>query len=499
MPVKPERIHGKQVLAYIDGIPTRRIQSIDYNSSFDTDTIFELGNPGFVEEAVNSVETPITMTSNEWGNTDLEAMMFEKFKVKPIISATATRFTAAGAIMGQTATIASAGDWLQIVGNGATIIGDYVKVKAITAAAPNYIYSIEGTYPMSAVPSPGYYACLCNKYVITENDLDAKYTDLILPYRYSPTSTNLMYSVLLPRAVVNNLTYRMDTGGAAEITYALTGDEERLVLGSMRELIEAPASLISYATSGTLTVAIPTYNEGRRNAGGKYLLYANNQLATTNQIVNTLISTLGTLHVKLDSGLGLDSTGRYKYFFSRITKKGFRGVQTFTSGIGKLKRGYMDVCLATGNASTTKILRISGVDMTIPLARESLTEMGTDKPYGRQLTNPFKAEVTVSFTRNDLREYALLVNKVSQFDAGTLKEILMDDLKASKNTKIEVKLYNSRITHSANTLLKTFKFTSCNFIGDTTTTPVTGGAGLVFNFSSPNVTITGSGLPPIYL
>lgn len=75
----------------------------------------------------------------------------------------------------------------------------------------------------------------------------------------------------------------------------------------------------------------------------------------------------------------------------------------------------------------------------------------------------------------------------------------MDDLKASKTTKIEIKLYNSRVTHNATTLLKTFTYTGCNFIGDSTTTPVTGSSGLEMNFSSNNITITGSGLPPIYL
>lgn len=76
MAVKQERIQGKQVYAYVDSTPTRRIQTLDYNSNFTIDSVFELGNAGIVEDSVSLVETGITLNSNEWGSTDLEAMLF---------------------------------------------------------------------------------------------------------------------------------------------------------------------------------------------------------------------------------------------------------------------------------------------------------------------------------------------------------------------------------------------------------------------------------------
>ena len=114
-------------------------------------------------------------------------------------------------------------------------------------------------------------------------------------------------------------------------------------------------------------------------------------------------------------------------------------------------------------------------------------------------------EVTLTFNRNDLREYAKLLGQAnssedagSNFDDGTLKEILMTDLKAVKNANIVVKFYSSQTTHDATTLLKTMTFNNCNFIGDNSTTPITGASGLEMTFSTQTVNIVGSGLPPVY-
>ena len=80
MAVKPNRVQAKQVYAFVNSTPTRRVQSFDWSSNFTTEEVFELGNAGIVEDSVSLVETNITMNSNEWGTTDLEAMMFGVFE-----------------------------------------------------------------------------------------------------------------------------------------------------------------------------------------------------------------------------------------------------------------------------------------------------------------------------------------------------------------------------------------------------------------------------------
>ncbi len=84
MATKPTRIQSKQVYALINGIPTRRVQSFDWNSNFTIESVFELGNDGIVEDSVNLVETGITWNSNEWGTTYLVYMNIEMF-VKGLI------------------------------------------------------------------------------------------------------------------------------------------------------------------------------------------------------------------------------------------------------------------------------------------------------------------------------------------------------------------------------------------------------------------------------
>ena len=80
MATKPTRIQSKSVYGLIGSTPTRRVQGLDWQSNFTTESVFELGNAGLVEDSVSLVETAITLNTNEWGTTDTEAMMFGVFK-----------------------------------------------------------------------------------------------------------------------------------------------------------------------------------------------------------------------------------------------------------------------------------------------------------------------------------------------------------------------------------------------------------------------------------
>jgi len=507
MAVKPLRLQAKQVYAYVNSSPTRRVQSFDWSSNFTIDSVFELGNAGIVEDSISLVESSITANSNEWGTTDLEAMMFGIYEQRNIRgkSATVTPQSTISTLIvnaygdgGSWSSKVAVGDWLQVVRYNrwpTTNNVDYVKVKTIsyhTGKRANII-RCSPTYLLSGKPATSDLVTLVNKYTITQDTVDAQPVHFILPHRYSNTSTAMLHSIILPRCFVDNLTYRLDTGGAAEQNYTLVGEEERMLLGSRREAQSIAGSFMSYS-GATANFRIPRYSLAA--TGSPYISYADSNLATLKRISHT--SPQATVAVRFGSGLSLDKNAQYVYYFSNKTKKGYKGLTNITSGIGKLTKGYMRVEFQKAAGLSEKLLRCTGVDISIPLTRESIDELGESRSVGHPLEGNIRNEVTLTFSRNDLREYAKMLGSESAFDAGTLKEILMTNLKAVKDMTILVKLYKSQTVFDSTTLLKTFTFANCNFIGDNVTTPISGASGLDLNFSTQSLSIVGSGKPPIY-
>lgn len=505
MAVKPTRVQSKNVFAYIGQTPTRRVQTLDYASNFTTDSVFELGNAGIVEDSVSLVETGVTLVSNEWGTTDLEAMLFGIFEQRNVLgklaspavqsSTTSVVKVAARGAGGRWNAVAT-NDWIQVIRfnhYATTNAVEYTQVTARRYVPGSLIDRLTVSPVLSGIPATGDIVTLVNDYTITQDTVDANPVHIVVPHRYSTTSTFIMHSVALPRCAVESLTYRIDTGGAAEQNYSLVGEEERLLLGSRRELLTVVASYMSYANS-TVVARVP---KGSLSAvGSPYVFYAASNLATAKRISHT--SAQVTVQARVGSGLSLDSTTQLIYYFTNKTKKGWKGLTNITSGIGKLTKGYVEIYMTVG-ATTDKMLRCTGIDINIPLTRESIDELGETRSIDKPLEGNLRNEITLTFNRNDLREYAKMVRHPVTFDAGTLKEILMADLKSVKNVEIVVKCYRSQTSKSATTLLKTFTFSDCNFIGDNATTPISGASGLELRFSSQSINIAGSGLPPTYV
>jgi len=513
MAAKPVRVQAKQVAAYINGQPTRRVQSFDWSSNFTIDSVFELGNAGLVEDSVTLVESGITINSNEWGTTDLEAMMFGIHESRNVISTGVTNtagtiYVAAAGAGGDWTTVGNAtigaGKWLQIVRthSSATVnSSEYVEIDTATYVAGSLCNKIGLTIGnrLAAAPAISDTVSLVNAYTITQETVDSNPAHFILPHRLNNTATTIMYSVLLPRAFVDNLTYNFDTGGASEQNYTLVGDEERLLMGNMREALSVSGSFMSYDnTTGSLVFRVPI--DSMAALGSPYATYAGSNLVTT---TGTLTHSSGamTVEASVGAGLSLTSTVDLVYYFTRVDaeKRGYKGLTNIDSGIGKLTKGYIDIQMQQSTGTVEKLQRCTGIGVSIPLTRETIDELGEVRSVSKPLESNLRNEVTLTFNRNDLREYAKLLGNQEAFDAGTLNEILMTDLQAVKNITIVAKFYNSSSGRASANLLKTMTYSGCNFIGDNVTTPITGASGLELTFSTQSLNIVGNNKPPIYV
>jgi hypothetical protein len=524
MAIKPVRTQAKQVAAFINGVPTRRVQSFDWASNFTTDSVYELGNAGIVEDSVTLVETSITMNSYEWGNTDLEAMIFGIHQSRNCVGNNSTKtwtntiatilVAARGAGGKWDSTYASleVNDYLQVYrfNHHATLNDtEYVKVSAIGAVDVNGAFKVTlaSGNRLTAPCGTSDIVSIVNKYTIDQDTVDSNPCHIVLPHRYSNTATTIMHSIILPRCFVDNLTYNFDTGGASEQNYTLVGEEERMLLGAWREVHSIAGSFMSYGSSahGTVRFKVPIYSLAA--LGTPYAVYAGSNLVTVNtgtvgNSANGLAVTTAahaTIIACFGSGLGIDSTTQIIYYFSNRSgrRRGYKGLTNIDGTMGKLTKGNIEITLQVGTGDTDTLLRCTGVSINIPLTRESIDELGETRSISKPLEGNLRNELTLTFSRNDLREYAQLLGTENNFDSGTVTEILMSNLKSITDANIVIKFYASQTTHDATTLLKTMTYNNCSFIGDSATTPISGAAGLELKFSTQSVDIVGSGLKPV--
>lgn len=513
MALKPYQVQSKQVAAYINGVPTRRVQSFDWDSNFTIDSVFELGNSGLVEDTVTLVETGITLNSFEWGTTDLEAMLYGIYETRNITNVAdvtntiATIFVAAFGAGGNwcengNATI-GADKWLQVIrANSSATVNDaeYVKISsaAYVAASMSNKIGLAAGYRLTAVPATGDTVSLVNAYTINQDIIDSNPAHIILPHRYNTSATTIMYSVAIPRAYVDSLTYNFDESGTSEQNYSLVAEEEKLLLNDYREIHTITGSFMSYtSTTGSVTFRVP--KDSFAATGSWYCLYAGSELVThTGTIVHT--NAAATVHAYIGAGLGLDTTTDLKYYYIHKAAGivGYKGVTNIDSGIGKLAKGYIEIWMQQSTGTNEKLSRCTGISISVPQTRSSISEFGNSRTVAKPLEGNLRQEITLTFNRNDLREYAKLLGYQEAFDASTLNEMLMTNLQAVKNITITAYFYNSTSTHDATTLLKTMTFTSCNFIGDSNTTPISGASGVELKFSTESFSVVGSTLPPVY-
>lgn len=512
MATKPNRIQAKQVYASINGVPTRRIQSLDWAGNPTEESVFELGNAGLVEDSISLVETNITMNSLDWGAVDLPAKIFGIYETRNVAATSAnstgslaiSTYGAGGDWNASGNATLGAGKWLQVIRTHSSPTvnsAEYVKIINVRHLAAGYnMVALSPTYNLDAAAASMDQVSLVNAYTITQDTVDANPVHVVVPHRYSSTSTLLMHSVVLPRCFADNLTYRFDTGGASEQNYTLVGEEARMLLNSRREVASVKGSFMSYTTAnGTLTFRIPKWSAAA--IGSPYAVYADSNLVKSLSGTGTIAHTYGAVTViaDFDAGLGISSSSQLIYYYTnKAHRTGYKAITNLDSGIGKLTKGNVDVYFGTSSTTPEKLQRLTGIEVSIPLTRESVDELGSSRSIAKPLEGNLRNEVTLTFNRNDLKELAYLLDQKTAWDAETLTEILVEDLKTVNTAKIVVYFYNSETNHSASNLLQTMTFENCSFLLDNNTTPITGASTVELRFSTQSVNFVGGNIPPVF-
>jgi len=506
---KPDRILSKQVVPKINGAALRRVTDFNVNSEPTYESIYEMGNAGLVEDSITLKESTVSLVANEWGSTDLLAMVYgiyEERTVSASINSLGTITVAARGAGGDWRATATVDDWLHVVrynAHATTNTHEYVKISAISYDADKgcNVITFDSSYKLTAAATWGDHVGLVNKYTIDEDTIDGHPCHFTVPHQNNATSTLCLHTQVVPRCYCDNFTYTVDVDGTSEINMSFVGVAPRYLLGSRRECYSIAASFVSY-TLGTVTFTVP--RDSLAATASPYMIYANSYTATMKRINDggDFASDYAAGAVTRDAFVGrdldLDSSCQLIYYYTLNNKKGYKPTKNITSSIGKLSKSYVEVRFqGTSSDSDGKLLRCTAFSLSVPQTRISVDELGTDDSIAKPLESNLRQELTLTFNRNDLREFAKMLGETTAFDAGTLTEILESDLMDVKDATITVKTYNSK-TFTDSALLETYSFTNCNYIGNSQNTPISGAAGVELKFSTESFSSAGSGNPPKY-
>lgn len=173
----------------------------------------------------------------------------------------------------------------------------------------------------------------------------------------------------------------------------------------------------------------------------------------------------------------------------------FSQLASTPAGIGGLKRGNTRVFLYNPAGNMEETLRIQSLTIDVDLTREELNELGSKRPYDRRLDRPVAVSITAEIFESDLEEFSKLSGNETAFDAGTLREIDLENM--LRNNTLELIEYKDEIAQTFANELRRIVITNVSFASD-------GDSGSVadvvtsrsLNLTAESFLISGSGVTP---
>ena len=110
--------------------------------------------------------------------------------------------------------------------------------------------------------------------------------------------------------------------------------------------------------------------------------------------------------------------------------------------IGATRPGQVEAYLVSdSDSSLDTAWRLTGVTITSAMTRDPLHELGHMNPYDRPLTLPIPITMTIDTTAGDLEHWSRFADLYPEYKAGTMNDIALKDLMASKHMKLVVKIF----------------------------------------------------------
>jgi len=469
---KPEKIRYSHVSVAIDGIVTKRIQTVTVNTDTPKEQSLELANSGAVEWIDGTPTVNVTLDTNDVGSTDTLALLTDKM------------FT-------------------------------YVSGKSPEAGPRNHAdYGMK--YYIRAASSNAAYRN------IDELDLLNGYSSLLVTINQDGTAA--ARTMWLNHCAVTGFSLSYDVNGNAAENYTLVADNKtwyanqykdvrayKCETSQIRRTYEATSiafiNLGSSIPSGSTVVAVAFNSEIAYMSNTMWECTSDNPAVSDGQAASSFslyyrgTPPLSTPFVSTAS----NSLDRATIIYAPITyaatweatavsnwNPGYE-LESTSGAIGVVRRGQVVAYLwntqgpagRTTYTSSGKALRLQSVSIDVALSEEQLFELGKHGFYGISKNTPVPVTVNCSFTDSDLQYFAML----GSTSEATEKEITLNDFNDYNSLKLMVYADKTQAT-----LLKTIDINKMSVQSENFSVNVGANATHEISFLADNVNIYGSGV-----
>jgi len=459
---KPEKQKSAGVACLIDGVLTKRVQTLGVSVDITREQIQELANEGVVEYISDSPSVGITIDTNDVGSTDTLALVTDQMLTYGVED------PADGPLGGR--------------------YRFYVQ-----AASSNATYR---TITQSEMLN-GYCGILAT---LNEDGVSAKRT------------------MWMNRCAITGLSLSYDVNGNAAENYTLSADNKTWFLNEyagvrcfkpvFRQIASTPdgvkfVGLSSCVPYGSTVVAIGYNNTILRNRdiGG---VSGNATMYWHDAGEDTAVAT--ATGITFDHSTVAGSTDRFWIIYkgedagtvstwesqADSADPGWE-LESSAGAVGALRRGNIKAYLwntGTDTKSTYtaagKALRLQTVSIDVALGEDQLFELGNDGFYAISKQTPVPITVTVTSNDSDLEYFAALTS--TAYANTAVQTLTIEDFNGYNSLKVEV--YKDK---AQNILLKTIDIDQMYVQNENFNVSVGDNASHEMTFTTDNISIVGSG------
>lgn len=396
---KPEKQRASGVALMVDGVLTKRIQTVGVSADITREQVLELANEGVVQYISDSPDVSVTIDSNLVGSTDLAALLTDQLIN---YSQTDEEDGARGGIYRDFIKSSSSNASYRAITQSSLLSG-YNSILVTS--------NQDGTAAARTM--------WINHAAVTSMDLTYN-VDGNATENYGLTADNKTYFlnefgfVRCYKPVFNQIAYHANGIGFTGLDSCVPTDSTVVAISFNNDI------LLNRAKVGGTSAHFTGYGDAFSNAGSGVVggvFYASSIALSTPWMSTVSGSTDRCWIIYKPAGNLWEAEGGG-------TNPGWE-LESPSGAVGAIRRGYITPYLfnnATGSTSNAgRALRLKSVGISVAPGKTNLSELGTDGFYGVLKNTPVPITVTIGANDSDLEYFAMMTSTaISHATVNTL-------------------------------------------------------------------------------
>lgn len=506
---QPNRITYKGVIPVVDGVKIPRVQSIDISGELPLENTLELGNSGIVEKISLTPNITVEVTTNDM-SVDTMATFAGRYPSQP--------YAGYGQVLGNIGTAESH------KGNGINYLGTTGVQITEGDLGANVIVKPWDQNDSIIGRGAGTTAIQIGDFTVSDFDVGTSGQAIASEILYQiqdPGTDNILMTGHIAKAFCSNISMSFPADGIATESYSFTAAKRYRYVGtSFKQTastycqMKAVESAILFTDVSGCKAGGPTdirrmpmklihnsdvyYNIQDSNADMCYGYYVASDHPAIQHIQTKGIYMSWAGHDLTVSGSGYKSAptlavGDYAKLIYYDDDIAWSSISTgYDNYPGGIEGGAVDAFLykkGAGISTGTKSLRVQSLDITVPLDREDLTQLGDPTKYFEALTYPINVTFDIEVLASDARNWFKMGGVWGRWSeaptSGT--DISLQDM--TDDMALEVLVYSDKDNKIGKNLLRRIEITDAKLESEGRSASVGGNDTETYTFSSDMIKI----------